>query len=61
MYHGFLIQSSIPGHSGCFHLLAIVTSAANEVQMAFLLRVFELPGIFSDVVFLGPVEAKFLV
>ena len=28
MYHSFLIQSSADGHLGCFHVLAIINSAA---------------------------------
>ena len=28
MYHSFLIRSSADGHLGCFHVLAIVKSAA---------------------------------
>ena len=28
MYHNFLIHSSVDGHLGCFHVLAIVSSAA---------------------------------
>jgi len=28
MYHSFLIHSSVDGHLGCFHFLAIINSAA---------------------------------
>ena len=36
MYHTFLIHFSVDGHLGCFHVLAIVNSAIDELQITIL-------------------------
>ena len=35
MYHSFLIYSSADGHLGCFHVLAIIKSAAVNISKIY--------------------------
>ena len=39
MYHSFLVHSSADGHLGCFHVLAIISSAVMNIEVHVTLSV----------------------
>ena len=53
IYHSFFICSSVDGHLGCFHVLAIVNIPATNigVHVSFRIRVLFSSGEYPAVVF----------
>ena len=61
MYHNLFIHSSVHGHLGCFHVLAIVNCAAMSNEIHVSVSILVSSGICLGVGLLGHMVALFLV
>ena len=61
MYHNFFIQSSVDGHLGCFHVLAVVNSAAMNSRIHVYFSILASSGYMPGVGLLHHMVVLFLV
>ena len=61
MYHSCFIHSSVSGHLGCFHALAIVNSAAVNIGVHVTFFSCDFLRVYAYVGLLGHMVVLFLV
>ena len=61
MYHIFFIHSSVDGHLSCFHVLAVVNSAAMNVGVHVSFQIMFVSGYMPRNAIAGSYGSLFLV